>query len=258
MDLGQGIANAGNLFSQAIMAKHEEEQRRQREALAQQNQEEEMKWRMSQVDRQMANDAYNNSLRTVQYAPEGASLSPEAAQGLHPLIRDTYTQHQQAELPSRDIQMGGGMMGGQSREAKPERYDIRPPYRKEEAVAGIRADATRDVAATGAASRERIAAMRQQMTSYQQAMLGVQKDRTGLMARRLNDAITMHNELLANRTDLNIQDAQSAWDIAYARATAKNPDYKMPTPRPTGKPSATSGPAPDARESALAKLRASF
>jgi hypothetical protein len=228
MDLGTGIANAGNLFSQAIMNKHEEEQRLQREALAQRNQEAEMRWRMGQLERQQANDAYNASLRTVQFAPEGASLSPETAMQLDPLIRDTYTRHAPAELPARNLGMGS--------QAAPrgERYDILPPYRKEEAVANIRRDATTTAARIGAESREQIAANAlSSLDSYRKIMSQIAATNSKTAMAKLAFAKDKFAQEVETRLDLDLADRQLLWETKYAPILLKDPDFKPLQPRPT-------------------------
>jgi hypothetical protein len=229
MDFGTGIAKAGDYFSQAIMGRHEEQERLKREALAQKNFEAEMNWRNSQNDRQQAKDLFDQNLRALQTMPQGAELTPETANALPATLREGYTRRI-PQTPDGFLNMDGSPL-----ERKPERFEVQSPYRYQTEVATIGADARRDVAGAQIASREGLARQaRENMSSYQQAMVELGKTRNSLTAQRLNNAIKMHGEMIANQNIMNVQDAQSAWDIAFSRAFADDAGFKMPVPRPTG------------------------
>jgi hypothetical protein len=261
MDFGQGIANAGNLFGQSLLAKQEREDRLKREALAQQNQQAEQDWRMSQLDRQNANDLYNQSLRTAQFIPEGAELTPETAQKFDPRIRESYFEH----LPQG---LGGVInMDGSPVPQKPERYVARPMYRKEEAVAQIRGDASRDVATTRAGAsnyatdrryetaRERL----QQTKAYQDAMVAVQQDRTGIARGALAEAIRNHDMINERGYITNDLDNEAVFQREYFKALQKNPNAKPIGAAPSSgrgkKPGA--GTAPTSYDAAMSNFAGS-
>lgn len=234
MGLGQGIQNAGNLFAQAILAKHEEEQRLQREALAQTNEEADRQFRYDQLDRMLAKDQYDQQWRTLSNAPLGASIDQSTYDQLDPGLRQIYTKPQQAVM---------GMPGitQPSATTPTGRHDIVSPYGERERIADTNAAARAKLEADKIASRERIAALRQQLTPYQRALIEAQKDNTGIKKLQLDEAIRWHDALLSNRDSNNMLDAQTAWDIAVERAKARYPDYKPTTKRP-GSEKIPSGP----------------
>jgi predicted esterase YcpF (UPF0227 family) len=239
MGLGQGIQNAGNLFAQAILAKHEEEQRLQREALAQQNELTQQRRMQESLDLQRGNAEYDRSFRTVSAMGDGDVASAGFVDKLHPQVKEAFTRPQM-ELPNRDMFMGKTL-------EKPEatgQYTINAPYRKELEVAKIRAGQATDVANIRANSAEKVAEIKRSMTEYQKIMAEVAKGRLNVSQGNLGELIRYHKEIIGQREYDSLLDAQTRYDLEVMRQEGENPGFKPSMPRPTGATKPGAKPAP--------------
>ncbi len=257
MDLGQGIANAGNLFGQALLSKQEREDRLKREALAQANELADQNYRQEQLgvsqgnlDLSRANQLYDQSWRTISNAPEGATVDQSTYEGMHPGLRDMYTRPQM-ELPGRTIGMGS-----QEAPAATGRYSVESPYRKELEVQRLRNQGTQTVEQLRAASRAETARLRMQLSPYQEAMIRARQDTTRVAQGHLRLAESIHDDLMDRIPEKDLATAQLMWDKAVMMATARNSNYEPPLPRPTAPPKG--GTAPTTFDAALSNIAKQF
>lgn len=224
MGLGQGIQDAGQLWAQAIMGKHEEDQRLKKEALARQLEQQQIDETSRYHDILRGNQEFDNIQALMNRVPDGTRISGQAVNSIKdPIQREAFFRPE-LKINSPDVAIDATPTGDYlTRPQTNDKLDVQKL--KNQAIAGTDA------------SRERVAAQRAAASQiYQQARIAVAQGGLKVKQGALEESIRDHKARVEAGLYNNDTDALEDFRKTVLNITAKHPGFtpSMPPPARSG------------------------